>query len=166
VERDECPRPSTIEGLANLKPVVPPDGIHTAGTSSQIADAAAAAILARSRRAQALGLRARARVVVSVQVATDPGWVLTGAVDVTRRLLERNSMKIDDFDVIENNEAFASVVLAWERELSPDMTKVNPNGGAIALGHALGSTGVVLITKALHELERIDGERALITMCC
>lgn len=166
VDRDECLRPTTREGLAGLRPVAGPDGIHTAGTSSQIADGAAAMLLATAESAAELGLRSRARIVDSVLVATDPVLMLTGPIEATRRLLDRNKMSIGDFDVIENNEAFAAVVLAWARELDPPMERVNPNGGAIALGHALGSTGVVLITKALHELERIDGERALITMCC
>jgi acetyl-CoA acetyltransferase len=117
-------------------------------------------------RAQSLGLRPRARIVDQCLVGVDPVLMLTGPIDATRRLMERTGMNIDDFDVVEINEAFASVVLAWERELKPDMAKVNPNGGAIALGHPVGATGARLVTTALHELERGDGRYALVTMCC
>jgi acetyl-CoA C-acetyltransferase len=166
VERDECLRETTLEGLATLKPVVGEDGIHTAGTSSQIADAAAAVMLTSRRKADELGLRVRARMVDSCLVAGDPTLMLTEPVHATRRLLERNDLLVDDIDVFEINEAFASVVIAWEREIKPDHDRVNPNGGAIAMGHALGSTGCVLLTKALYELERSESNRALITMCC
>jgi acetyl-CoA C-acetyltransferase len=166
VARDEGLRDTTMEALAGLKPVARPDGVHTAGSSSQISDAAAAVLLMTRAKADALGLRPRARVVDTCLVGSDPVLMLTGPIDATHRLLERTGMTMDDIDVTEINEAFASVVLAWERELNPDHEKVNPNGGAIALGHALGSTGAVLVTKALHELERIDGTNALVTMCC
>ena len=166
VERDEGLRETTAEGLAQLKPVVSEDGLHTAGTSSQISDAAAAVLLMTSDKAAELGLRARAKVVDTCLVGSDPTFMLTGPIDATQRLLARNGMSMGDIDVTEINEAFASVVLAWERELAPDHATVNPNGGAIALGHALGSTGAVLVTKALHELERSDQETALVTMCC
>lgn len=166
VERDEGLRETTLEGLAALKPVVGEDGYHTAGTSSQISDAAAAVLMMTPERATELGLRARARIVDSCLVGSDPTLMLTGPIDATHHLLERNGMTMADLDLIEINEAFASVVLAWERELHPDHDKVNPNGGAIALGHALGSTGCVLLTKALHELERTDQSTALVTMCC
>jgi acetyl-CoA C-acetyltransferase len=166
VERDECLRATTMEGLAGLKPVAREDGIHTAGTSSQLADAAAAVLLTRRDVANSLGWRARARVLDSCLVGSDPVLMLTGPIPATQLLLERNGMTINDVDVIEINEAFASVVLAWERELKPDHDRVNPNGGAIAMGHALGSTGCVLLTKALHELERTDKSIALVTMCC
>ncbi len=166
VERDECMRETTLEGLAGLKPVARPDGVHTAGTSSQIADAAAAVMLMSADKAASLGVTPRARIVDVVLVGTDPVLMLTGPIEATHSLLKRNGMSIKDFDVIENNEAFASVVLAWQEEFGADLDRLNPNGGAIALGHALGSTGAVLITKALHELERVDGTRALITMCC
>jgi acetyl-CoA C-acetyltransferase len=167
VSRDEGLRETTLEGLAGLKTVARKEnGFHTAGTSSQISDAAAAVLLMSADKADRLGLTPRARVVDSCLVGSDPTLMLTAPIDATRRLLDRTGMTIDDMDVTEINEAFASVVLAWERELQPDMDKVNPNGGAIALGHALGSTGAVLITKALHELERTDGEHALVTMCC
>jgi acetyl-CoA C-acetyltransferase len=165
-ERDETFRPTTLEGLRNLKPVARPDGIHTAGTSSQIADAAAAVLLASAARADALGLQPIARVVDVCLVACDPVLMLTGPSEATHVLLERNQLTVDDIDVFENNEAFASVVLAWFREHRADPARVNPNGGAIALGHALGSTGTVLVTKAVHELQRTNGRYALITMCC
>jgi acetyl-CoA C-acetyltransferase len=154
-----------MEGLANLKPVQP-DGIHTAGSSSQISDAAAAVLLTTRRQAEALGLRPRARVLDSCLVGSDPVLMLTGPIDATTRLLDRNGLAIGDIDVFEINEAFASVVLAWERETGADHARVNPNGGAIAMGHALGSTGCLLLTKALHELERTGGQRALVSMCC
>jgi acetyl-CoA C-acetyltransferase len=166
VDRDEGLRETTMEGLAGLKPVVSADGLHTAGTSSQISDAAAAVLMMTAEKADELGLTPRAKVVDSCLVGSDPTLMLTGPIDATHRLLERNGLTINDVDLVEINEAFASVVLAWERELEPDMATVNPNGGAIALGHALGSTGAVLITKAVHELERTDKETALVTMCC
>ena len=119
-----------------------------------------------AEKAEALGLTPRARVVDTCLVGSDPTLMLTGPIDATQRLFERTGLTMGDMDVTEINEAFASVVLAWAREMEPDMDKVNPNGGAIALGHALGSTGAVLLTKALHELERTDGEHALVTMCC
>jgi acetyl-CoA C-acetyltransferase len=166
VERDEGLRETTLEGLAALKPVARPDGAHTAGSSSQISDAAAAVLVMSRAKADELGLTPRARIVDTCLVGSDPVLMLTGPIDATHRLLERTGMTMNDIDITEINEAFASVVLAWERELSPDHEKVNPNGGAIALGHALGSTGAVLVTKALHELERTDGTNALVTMCC
>ncbi|MEY2567939.1 MAG: acetyl-CoA C-acetyltransferase [Actinomycetota bacterium] len=166
VERDEGLRETTLEGLAGLKPVARPDGVHTAGSSSQISDGAAAVLLMTREKADALGLKPRARIVDTCLVGTDPVLMLTGPIDATHRLLERTGMTMGDIDVTEINEAFASVVLSWMKELNPDPTKVNPNGGAIALGHPLGGTGAILTTKALHELERIDGTNALITMCC
>ncbi len=166
VERDEGLRETTLEAIKDLKPVARPDGVHTAASSSQISDAAAAVLLMTRAKADALGLKPRARVIDTCLVGSDPVLMLTGPIDATHRLLERTGMSMNDMDLTEINEAFASVVLAWERELSPDHEKVNPNGGAIALGHALGSTGAVLVTKALHELERIDGTNALVTMCC
>jgi acetyl-CoA C-acetyltransferase len=166
VERDEGLRATTLEGLAKLRPVARPDGVHTAGTSSQISDAASAVVLARAGRARTLGLSPRARIVDTCLVGSDPVLMLTGPIDATRLLLERTGMRISDLDLTEINEAFASVVIAWERELGPDHETVNPNGGAIALGHALGSTGCALLTKAVHELERTGGSTALVTMCC
>jgi acetyl-CoA C-acetyltransferase len=166
VERDECLRETSLEALAALKPVVGAEGVHTAGTSSQIADAAAAVLVMTRQRARELGVKPRARIVDSILVGDDPVLMLTGPIQATQRLLERNNLSIDDIDVVEINEAFASVILAWERELKPDHARVNPNGGAIAMGHALGSTGCVLVTKALFELERTQSDRALVTMCC
>jgi acetyl-CoA C-acetyltransferase len=166
VSRDEGLRDTTLEGLANLKPVARENGVHTAGSSSQISDGAAAILLMSAERAAALGLEPRAHITQQCLVGVDPVLMLTGPIDATRLLLERAKLGIEDIDVFEVNEAFASVVLAWEKELHPDPDAVNPNGGAIALGHPLGGTGVVLLTKALHELERTDGRRALVSMCC
>ncbi|MDQ1521914.1 MAG: acetyl-CoA C-acetyltransferase, partial [Actinomycetota bacterium] len=142
------------------------NGVHTAGTSSQITDGAAAVLMMTAAKARDLGARARARVVDQCLVGVDPVLMLTGPIDATRRLLDRTGLSMADIDVTEINEAFASVVLAWERELKPDMERVNANGGAIALGHPVGATGARLVTTALHELERIDGQYALVTMCC
>ena len=166
IRRDEGLRQTTAEGLAGLKPVARPNGVHTAGTSSQISDGAGALLLTTPERAADLGLTPRARVTHQCLVGVDPVLMLTGPIDATNLLLERAGIGIADVDLFEINEAFASVVLAWERELKPDPESVNPNGGAIALGHPLGGTGVILLTKALHELERSGGRRALISMCC
>ena len=166
VERDEGLRETTMESLAGLKAVAREDGVHTAGTSSQISDGAAAVLVMTRAKADALGVTPRARVVDTCLVGTDPVLMLTGPIDATHHLFRRTGMSIGDIDVTEINEAFASVVLAWERELEPDPATVDPNGGAIALGHPLGGTGAILLTKALHELERSDGTNALVTMCC
>jgi acetyl-CoA C-acetyltransferase len=166
VARDEGLRDTSIEKLAALKPVAREDGIHTAGTSSQISDGAAAVLLMSAEKAAALGLRARAAITHQCLVGVDPVLMLTGPIDATHRVFERSGLGMADVDTIEINEAFASVVLAWERELKPDMEKVNPNGGAIALGHPVGCTGARLVTTALHELERTDGTVGLVTMCC
>ena len=166
VERDEGLRETSLEALAGLKPVARPDGVHTAGTSSQISDGASAVLLTTPERAAELGLEPMARIVDTCLVGSDPELMLTGPIPATRALLERNGMTMDDIDLVEINEAFASVVLAWQRELDADMDRVNVNGGAIALGHPLGATGGVLIAKAVHELQRADRETALITMCC
>jgi acetyl-CoA C-acetyltransferase len=166
VARDEGLRETSLEALAKLKPVARENGVHTAGTSSQITDGAAAVLLMSAARAEELGLRPRARIVDQCLVGVDPVLMLTGPIDATRRMLDRTGLTIDDFDTVEINEAFASVVLAWEREVKPDMAKVNPNGGAIALGHPVGATGARLVTTALHELERVDGRYGLVTMCC
>ncbi len=166
VERDEGLRETTLEGLANLKPVAREDGVHTAGSSSQISDGAGAVLMMTRDKAQALGLTPMARVVDTCLVGVDPILMLTGPIDATQRLLERNSMTMSDIDLVEINEAFASVVLAWQRELDIDMSIVNPNGGAIALGHPLGGTGAILTAKAVHELHRADQQMALVTMCC
>ncbi len=165
-ERDEVPRETSLERLAQLKPVARADGIHTAGSSSQIADGAAAVLMMSPQRADALGLTPAARVVGTALVGCDPVLMLEGPIPATRRLLRDAALQMDDLDVVEINEAFASVVLAWAQELDADMAKVNPNGGAIALGHPLGGTGCFLVTKALYELQRIDGRYGLVTMCC
>jgi len=168
-DRDEGLRATTLEALAKLKVNQPnrqPASYHTAGTSSQISDGAGALLLTTPERAEALGLRPRARIVASVLVGSDPVHMLTGPIPATRALLERTGLTLDDIDIVEINEAFASVVLAWQKELQPDPDRVNVNGGAIALGHPLGATGSILVTKAVHELERRQGRYALITMCC
>jgi acetyl-CoA C-acetyltransferase len=166
VTRDEVPRKTSLEALAALKPVARPDGIHTAGSSSQVADGAAAVLLMTADKARELGCRPRARVVETCLVGCDPVLMLEGPIPATRKLLKRAGLNIGDIDVIEINEAFASVVLAWAKTLGPDMKRVNPNGGAIALGHPLGATGCGLVTKAVNELERSAGKRAIVTMCC
>jgi acetyl-CoA acyltransferase len=164
---DQGIRPDTsLEKLSELKPAFKEDGKITAGNSSQVSDGAAAVLLMTREKADELGLRPRARVLDQTTVGVDPVLMLTGPIPATKKLLDRNGMKLDDIDLIEINEAFASVVAAWRRELDPDMDRVNVNGGAIALGHPLGSTGARLITTLLHELERSDKETGLVTMCC
>jgi acetyl-CoA acetyltransferase family protein len=164
---DQGIRPETsIEVLSQLKPAFKEDGKITAGNSSQVSDGAAAVLLMSRERADALGLKPRARIFDQTTVGVDPVIMLTGPIPATRKLLERNGMAMDDIDLVEINEAFASVVAAWRRELDPDMDRVNVNGGAIALGHPLGSTGARLITTLLHEMERSDKEMGLVTMCC
>ncbi|MGH2942508.1 MAG: thiolase family protein, partial [Solirubrobacteraceae bacterium] len=164
---DQGIRPDTnLETLAQLKPAFRPDGRITAATSSQISDGAAAVLLMSREKAEQLGVTPRARIVDQTTVGVDPVIMLTGPIPATRKLLERNAMTIGDIDLIEINEAFASVVAAWQRELAPDMDRVNVNGGAMALGHPLGSTGARLLTTLLHELERSDKEMGLVTMCC
>ena len=158
-------RDTTLEQLAALKPAFKADGTITAGTSSQISDGAAAVLLMAREKADELGLTPRARIYDATSVGVDPVMMLTGPIPATRTLLSRNGMTIGDLDLIEINEAFASVVLAWQRELQPDMDRVNVNGGALALGHPLGSSGTRLITTLLHELERSDRELGLVTMC-
>jgi acetyl-CoA acetyltransferase family protein len=164
---DQGIRPETsLEGLAELKPAFREDGLVTAGNSSQVSDGASAVLLMSRAKADELGVRPRARIVDQTTVGVDPVLMLTGPIPATRKILERNGLTIDDLDLIEVNEAFASVIAAWERELEPDDEKVNVNGGAIALGHPLGSTGGRLIATLLHELERREGELGLVTMCC
>jgi acetyl-CoA acyltransferase len=164
---DQGIRPDTsLETLANLKPAFKEDGKITAGNSSQISDGAAAVLLMAADKAKELGLKPRAKIVDQTTVGVDPVIMLTGPIPATQKLLERNGMKMDDIDLVEINEAFAPVVAAWRRELEPDMDRVNVNGGAMALGHPLGSTGARLITTLLHELERSDKETGLVTMCC
>ena len=164
---DQGIRPGTsVETLAGLKPAFKEDGKITAGNASQVSDGAAAVMLMSREKADELGLKARARIVDTTTVGVDPVIMLTGPIPATRKILERNSMGIGDVDLVEINEAFASVVLAWEKELKPDMDRVNVNGGAIAIGHPLGSTGARLMTSLLHEMERDDKEMGLVTMCC
>ena len=166
VAKDEGLRETSLEKLASLKPVARENGVHTAGNSSQISDGAAAVLMMTEEKAAQLGMRARTRIIDTCLVGVDPVLMLTGPIDATQRLLERNNLKIDDIDVFEINEAFASVVLAWAKEVGADLEKTNPNGGAIALGHPLGATGAFLITKALNELERTGGRYGIVSMCC
>jgi acetyl-CoA C-acetyltransferase len=164
VDRDEGLRDTSMEALARLKPVMP-TAVHTAGNSSQISDGAAAIMWASKRMARALKLRPRARIVAQALVGSDPHYHLDGPIDATRAVLGKAGMTLKDIDIVEINEAFASVVLSWAQVFGQDLEKVNVNGGAIALGHPVGATGARLITTALHELERADKEFALITMC-
>jgi acetyl-CoA C-acetyltransferase len=166
--RDEGLRETTIEALAGLTPIARQgaEARHTAGTASQIADGAGAALLMSRRRAEQLGLRPRAIVRRSVLVGSDPVLMLTGPIVATERLLRSSGLRVDDLDVVEVNEAFASVVLAWLAETHADPDVVNPNGGAIALGHPLGATGTVLLAKVIDELDRTSGRLGLVTMCC
>ncbi len=166
VARDEGMRETTLEKLATLKPVGRPNGVHTAGNSSQISDGASAVLMMTEERAAALGLKPRARIVDTCLVGVDPVLMLTGPIDATQKMLARTGLSIDDIDTFEINEAFASVVLAYQKAVNADPSKVNPNGGAIALGHPLGATGGFLLTKALYELERTGGRYGLVSMCC
>jgi acetyl-CoA C-acetyltransferase len=164
VDRDQGLRETRLEALAGLKPVLP-DGLHTAGTSSQISDGAAAVLLVDENKARELGLRPRARIVSQALIGDEPYYHLDGPIAATERVLRRSGMTIGDIDIFEVNEAFASVVMSWMSVHQPDPDKVNVNGGAIALGHPVGSTGSRLLTTALHELERRDASTALISMC-
>ncbi|MGD0378839.1 MAG: steroid 3-ketoacyl-CoA thiolase [Acidimicrobiales bacterium] len=165
VARDQGLRDTTAEALAGLKPVLP-DGMHTAGNSSQISDGAAAVLWMSEDRAKAGGLRPRARIVAQVLVGSDPYYHLDGPIAATEKVLAKAGMTADDIDIFEVNEAFASVVCSWQKVHGIDWDKVNVNGGAIAIGHPVGSTGSRLITTALHELERRDANLALVSMCC
>lgn len=165
-DRDEGVRiPVNRAKMATLPPAFKPDGVITAGNSSQISDGAAALLFMSAERARALGLRPRARVVATALAGVDPTIMLTGPIPATQRVLKRAGLRLEDMDLIEINEAFASVVLAWARELRPDLSRVNVNGGAIALGHPLGCSGARLMTTLLHELERTGGRYGLQTMC-
>jgi acetyl-CoA C-acetyltransferase len=164
VDRDEGLRETSLLALANLRPVLE-NGVHTAGTSSQISDGAAAVLLLEAGRARELGLRPRARIVAQCLIGAEPYYHLDGPIAATERVLARSGMRTGDIDLFEVNEAFASVVLSWLSVLRPDPERINVNGGAIALGHPVGSTGARLLTTALHELERRDASTALITMC-
>lgn len=165
VARDQGPRPTTSEGLAALRPVVE-DGVHTAGTSSQISDGAAAVLWMSEERAREAGLRPRARIVQQVLVGSDPYYHLDGPVDSMQRLLDKTGMSLGDIDLFEVNEAFASVVMSFMSVHEPDPDRVNVNGGAIALGHPVGSTGSRLMTTLVHELERRDASVGCVLMCC
>ncbi|MEY3818215.1 MAG: hypothetical protein RIT00_940, partial [Actinomycetota bacterium] len=165
---DEGIRESTLEKLATLKPAYRPvedGGKVTAGNSSQITDGATAVLIMSEERAKQLGLKPRARFVNFALAAENPRYMLTAPIPATKKVLERAGLKMSDIDLVEINEAFASVVLAWEKELHPDMEKVNVNGGAIALGHPLGASGTRLMTTLLNELERTGGRYGLQTMC-
>ncbi len=166
-EQDEGIRPDTTpEKLATLQPSFQEGGVHHAGNSSQISDGAAAVLLMSAAKAKELELKPRGRIVAQAVVGSEPVLMLTGPITATPKVLDKAGLKLGDIDLVEINEAFASVVLAWEKELSPDMRKVNVNGGAIALGHPLGCTGAKLMTTLLHELERTGGRYGLQTMCC
>ena len=166
VSADGGIRETDLEKLASLKPVAREDGVHTAGSASQISDGAGAVLMMTREKADELGLKPLAKIVDTCLVGTDPVLMLTGPIDATKKLLDDNGLTMDDIGVVEINEAFASVVLAWEKEFSPNMDTVNPNGGAIGLGHPLGGTGSILMTKAVHEMQRSDIEYGLVTMCC
>ena len=165
VDRDEGLRETSLESLASLDPV-PGQDIHTAGSSSQVSDGAAAVIMASKKACDRFDLKPRAKILATTLVGVDPVTMLKGPIPATRKVLERANLTMDDIDIFEVNEAFASVVLAWQKDLGADPKKVNVNGGAIALGHPTGSTGARLITTALHELERREGRYALVAMCC
>lgn len=165
VNRDQGMRATTLDGLANLKPIIE-GGIHTAGNASQISDGSAAVLWMTADEAKKRGLKPRARILTDCTVGTDPYYLLDGPVDATTKMFNNTGMTMNDIDLFEINEAFAAVVLSWAQVFDADMSKVNVNGGAIALGHPVGSTGARLICTALHELERQDKSTALISMCC
>ena len=165
VDADQGIRATTLEALAELKEAAP-GFMHTAGNSSQISDGAAAVLWMEADKASSLGLKPLARIIADVVVGADPYYLLDGPIDATREIFKKSGMTQDDIDIVEINEAFAAVVLSWQREFDWDMDRVNVNGGAIALGHPVGCTGSRLIVTALHELERRDANTAFITMCC
>ncbi|GAA3115950.1 steroid 3-ketoacyl-CoA thiolase [Streptosporangium carneum] len=165
VDRDQGLRETTVEGLSALRPVLGENGLHTAGTASQISDGAAAVLLMSEEAAARHGLRPRARVLAQALVGSEPYYHLDGPVEATARVLSNSGMTVEDVDLFEVNEAFASVVLSWAAVHRPDMDRVNTGGGAIALGHPVGATGARLVTTALHELERSDSSTALVSMC-
>ncbi len=166
IKTDEGIRDTSLEKLASLQPSFRPDGVHHAGNSSQITDGAAAVLLMAKEKAEELGVKARARIIGQAVVGSDPVLMLTGPITATPKVLAKAGLKLGDIDLIEINEAFACVPLAWKREVKPDMSKVNVNGGAIALGHPLGATGARLMTTLLHELERTGGRYGMQLMCC
>jgi len=162
---DETVRDTSLEKMATLEPLAP-GGTITAGVSSQTGDGAAALLIASEKAVKRYNLKPRARIHHLSVYSDDPIMMLSAPIPATKNAMKKSGMKMQDIDLVEINEAFASVVLAWERELKPDMEKVNPGGGAIAIGHPVGCTGARLVTTALHELERIDGTVGLVTMCC
>lgn len=167
MKRDEGIRANTTpEKMASLQPAFKEDGIITAGNASQISDGSAALLLMSAAKAEKLGLTPRARLVAQTMVGTDPALMLSGPIPATKKVLDRAGLKLEAIDLIEVNEAFASVVLAWKKEYMPDMARVNVNGGAIALGHPLGASGARLMVTLLHALERTGGRYGLQTMCC
>jgi acetyl-CoA acyltransferase len=167
MERDEGIRYNpSLEKMGTLQPAFKPDGVVTAGNSSQISDGAGALLVMGRDVAKSLGLRPRARIVAQYGVGVEPHSMLTGPIPATREILKRSGLKLEQMDLIEINEAFASVVLAWQRELQPDMSRVNVQGGAVALGHPLGATGARLMVSLVHALERTGGHYGLQTMCC
>jgi acetyl-CoA acetyltransferase family protein len=164
---DEGIRPNTtLEKMASLNPAFQENGIVTAGNSSQISDGAATILLMTADKAKELGLNPLARIVTQTLVGVDPVLMLSGPIPATQKLLKQSGLSLSDIDLIEINEAFATVVLAWQRELNPDMSKVNVHGGAIALGHPLGASGAKLMTTLVHALETHNGRYGLQTMCC
>lgn len=165
ISKDEGLRATSMEALAGLAPV-PDQEIHTAGSSSQVSDGASVVILANQEAVDRLGLKPRAKIIATTLVGVDPVTMLKGPIPASRKVLDQTGLSVDDIDTFEVNEAFASVVLAWQKDLGVDESKVNPNGGAIALGHPTGSTGARLLTTALHELERTGGRYGLVAMCC
>lgn len=167
VTKDEGIRPDTnLEVLGQLKPAFLEDGEITAGNSSQISDGAAAVMLMSRRKAEELGLKSRARIVSRVVVGSDPTYMLTGPIPATKKILKKSGLSLEDIDVFECNEAFASVVLAWMKEINPDPKKVNPRGGAIALGHPTGASGARIMATMLHYLEDTEQRYGLQVMCC
>lgn len=166
MDKDETPRANTsLESLAGLRPSFRPDGVITAGNSSQISDGAAAILLTSRKKATQLELKPKARVVATALAGVDPEIMLTAIIPATRRVLEKANLTLEDIDIFEVNEAFASVVLAWQKDIGVDMKKVNPNGGAISLGHPLGASGARIIATLVNELERTEGRYGLVTMC-
>ena len=157
--------PPNREKMASLQPVFKPDGVITAANASQISDGAAALVLASAKAVGAYNLIPLARIVTRYVTGSDPVLMLDGPIPATHEILKRSGFTIEQMDIIEINEAFASVVLSWAKEIHPDISKVNPNGGAIALGHPLGATGAILMTKLVYELHRTNGTYGLQTMC-
>ncbi len=166
VDQDEGPRKDTsMEALGQLKPVFKENGVITAGNASQMSDGAGAVLMMERSKAEELGLKPRARIINRVVVGSDPKMMLDGVIPATKKVLAKSGLTIDDMDLVEINEAFAPVVLAWQKEMETSLDRVNVNGGAIALGHPLGATGAKLMTTLLHELERRDGRYGLLTIC-